>query len=109
MPLARQSNSTGHRGILRRRVGTMTDSRAPNRMVRMKRSPRSVWPYGRLATLCAIAAVGARFLGSVLPWAGLSIGIAMFLLGIWLLVGKKKLYAGVAARISARINTGVTG
>ncbi len=56
-----------------------------------------------------LATIGARFLGTALPWAGLSIGVAMVLLGIWLFAGKKALYSGMAARLSARINPGVTG
>ena len=56
-----------------------------------------------------IAGLGARFLGTVLPWAGFSVGVFMLALGIWLLVGRKKLYSGLAARLSARISIGNTG
>ncbi len=56
-----------------------------------------------------IAGLGARFLGTALPWAGFSIGVVMVAIGIWLLAGRKKLYSGLAARLSARINIGTTG
>ena len=56
-----------------------------------------------------LATLGAHFLGTALPWAGLTIGTAMVILGISLLAGRKMLYSGVAARLSARINPGTTG
>ena len=49
---------------------------------------------------------GGRFLIGVMPWAGLLVGIIMVLLGLWLLVGKNTLYAGLALRLSAKVNPG---
>ena len=47
---------------------------------------------------------GAQLLDKVIPWIGLVIGILLTLLGLWLLVGRGKLYVGMAQRMSARIS-----
>ena len=52
---------------------------------------------------------GGYFLTGVMPWAGLVVGLLMVLLGLWLLVGKNQLYAGLAMRMSAKVNTGRSG
>ena len=56
-----------------------------------------------------IIRAGGYFLTSAMPWAGLFVGIFMVLLGLWLLIGKKQLYAGLAVRISAKVNPGKSG
>ena len=53
-----------------------------------------------------IIAAGGHFLTSIMPWAGLLIGIAMALLGLWLLAGGTKFYLGTAMRLSAKLNPG---
>ena len=47
---------------------------------------------------------GAQLLDRVIPWIGLLIGVLLTLLGLWLLVGRGKLYVGMAQRMSARIS-----
>ena len=50
----------------------------------------------------AIIALGFRSAGSVLPWLGLAIGVALTVTGAWL-VGGGKLYTGIAAQAASRI------
>lgn len=50
----------------------------------------------------AIVGASASFVGSVLPWLGLAIGIALVLVGAWM-VGGGKLYTGFAARLASRM------
>ncbi len=50
----------------------------------------------------AIVGASASFVGSVLPWLGLAIGIALVLVGAWM-VGGGKLYTGLAARLASRM------
>lgn len=50
----------------------------------------------------AIVGASASFVGSVLPWLGLAIGVALVLVGAWM-VGGGKLYTGFAARLASRM------
>ena len=50
----------------------------------------------------AIVGASASFVGSVLPWLGLAIGIVLVLVGAWM-VGGGKLYTGLAARAASRM------
>ena len=56
-----------------------------------------------------IIAGGGHFLTDIMPWAGLLIGFAMALLGLWLLAGRTKFYSGTVMRLSARLNPGRSG
>ncbi len=47
---------------------------------------------------------GAQLLDKVIPWIGLVIGVLLALLGLGMLVGRNKLYVGMAQRMSARIS-----
>ncbi len=47
---------------------------------------------------------GAQLAGGAIAWIGLVIGAFLTLLGVWLLLGRSKLYVGVAQRMSARIS-----
>ena len=47
---------------------------------------------------------GAQLAGGAIAWIGLVIGVFLTLLGVWLLLGRSKLYVGVAQRMSARIS-----
>ncbi len=50
-----------------------------------------------------VIGLGARsFVGDVLPWVGLGVGIVLAIAGSWL-IGGGKLYTGIAARASARM------
>ena len=50
-----------------------------------------------------VIGLGARsFVGGVLPWVGLGVGIVLAIAGSWL-IGGGKLYTGIAARASARM------
>ena len=53
-----------------------------------------------------IIAASGHFLTNVMPWSGLFVGIIMVLLGLWLLVGKNTIYAGLAVRLSERVHPG---
>ncbi len=50
----------------------------------------------------AIVGASASFVGSILPWLGLAIGVALVLVGAWM-VGGGKLYTGFAARLASRM------
>ena len=50
----------------------------------------------------AIIGLGASFIGDLLQWLGLVIGIGLALVGAWM-VGGGKLYTGVAARAASHI------
>ena len=50
----------------------------------------------------AIVGVSASYVGEVLPWLGLAIGVALVLVGAWM-VGGGKLYTGFAARLASRM------
>ena len=50
----------------------------------------------------AVVGVSASFVSDVLPWLGLVIGIALVLIGAWM-VGGGKLYTGLAARAANRM------
>ena len=50
----------------------------------------------------AIVGVSASFVSDILPWLGLVIGIALVLIGAWM-VGGGKLYTGLAARAANRM------
>ena len=50
----------------------------------------------------ALVGVSASFVGSVLPWLGLVIGIALVGVGAWM-VGGGRLYTGLAARAADRM------
>ena len=56
-----------------------------------------------------IVAAGGYFLTEAMPWAGLSIGVVMILIGLWLMVGRNKLYTGLALRLSSKVNTRRSG
>ena len=50
-----------------------------------------------------VIGLGARsFVGDVLPWVGLAVGVVLAIAGSWL-IGGGKLYTGIAARASARM------
>ena len=50
-----------------------------------------------------VIGLGARsFVGGVLPWVGLGVGVVLAIAGSWL-IGGGKLYTGIAARASARM------
>ncbi len=50
-----------------------------------------------------VIGLGARsFVGDVLPWVGLGVGVVLAIAGSWL-IGGGKLYTGIAARASARM------
>ncbi len=50
-----------------------------------------------------VIGLGARsFVGDVLPWVGLAVGVILAIAGAWL-IGGGKLYTGIAARASARM------
>ena len=62
--------------------------------------------FGVVGTLIG---VGASFVGDLLPWLGLVIGIGLAIAGAWL-VGGGKLYSGLAARAASHIgNPGDVG
>ena len=62
--------------------------------------------FGVVGTLIG---VGASFVGDLLPWLGLVIGIGLAVAGAWL-VGGGKLYSGLAARAASHIgNPGDVG
>ena len=50
----------------------------------------------------AIVGASASFVGSVLPWLGLAIGVGLVVVGAWM-VGGGKLYTGFAARLASRM------
>ncbi len=50
-----------------------------------------------------VIGLGARtFVGDVLPWVGLAVGVVLAIAGAWL-IGGGKLYTGIAARAAARM------
>ncbi len=50
-----------------------------------------------------VIGLGARtFVGDVLPWVGLAVGVVLAIAGSWL-IGGGKLYTGIAARAAARM------
>ena len=52
----------------------------------------------------AIIAAGANFVGGLLQWLGLTIGIGLTIVGAWM-VGGGRLYTGVAASAASHIGT----
>ena len=52
----------------------------------------------------AVIGLGANFIGDLLQWLGLTIGIGLSLVGAWM-VGGGKLYTGVAARAASQMGS----
>ena len=49
-----------------------------------------------------IIGLGASFIGDVLPWLGLTIGVGLSLVGAWM-IGGGKLYTGIAAQAASHM------
>lgn len=59
-------------------------------------------------TVGLVIAAGGNFLTDAMDWAGLIIGIALTLFGLWLLLSRNQLYVGVAMRLANKIDSGGT-
>ena len=56
-----------------------------------------------------VIAAGGNFLTDAMDWAGLIIGVALTLFGLWLLLTHNNMYSGLAARLANKVDPGRSG